>query len=414
MTLTGAFRSRYLWLAMAVLLLAFVRVVPLALANHHVLQSPTLALHYRSDQPEALVASAEFAGATGDWREAARLSKAAIAADPFNGRAVRVLAEAMENVSSQAVTLQLMRIALARAPLDFDARYWLIQNAEMRGDAATAVRYYERLLRLEPESGPEVFPAMAKQLSLVLRSGSPVRGWFADAPWREAFLANLARQEEPAAGLDALFREARAAGGLSAKEKGAWVDHYVRMARWNEAAERWRELTGHAGPVGARVSNGDFEHDMGPPPFDWSITSPPGVDVTVDMSGSSHLLRVDFLGQRSPFNHVAQLVLLPAGQYALTWRSRGEGFRASRGLQWTLHCAFAGGERLLATPNFPRAQDERWVPQREAFEVPAACPAQWLRLSLEARIPADTEAYGTVLLDDIGIVPVAASAPARS
>jgi hypothetical protein len=241
-----------------------------------------------------------------------------------------------------------------------------------------------------------------------------VGAWLKDAPWRTALLGYLAQHSGDDATADMVFRQAKAAAGLGPEEEAAWVERYVRAANWPAAAARWRELTGRTHWTGTEVTNGDFERESVLPPFGWDIRSSPGVDAAVDMAGTGHVLRIDFLGQRSAFSNVSQLLLLPAGRYVLGWRSRGDGFRSARGMQWTLHCAPPQQTHLLATQHFPQSQDDRWIASRQEFAVPTGCQAQWLRLVLDARIAAETEAYGTVMLDDVEIKTAVSVPPVRS
>jgi hypothetical protein len=44
-----------------------------------------------------------------------------------------------------------------------------------------------------------------------------------------------------------------------------------------------------------------------------------------------------------------------------------------------------------------------WTTVEEPFTVPADCPAQWLVLKLDARIPAETLAVGGAWFDDVRI-----------
>jgi hypothetical protein len=47
-----------------------------------------------------------------------------------------------------------------------------------------------------------------------------------------------------------------------------------------------------------------------------------------------------------------------------------------------------------------------WQRHEQSFSVPAGCPAQWLQLELDARIPAEYYARGGAWFDDVDILPM--------
>ena len=109
-------------------------------------------------------------------------------------------------------------------------------------------------------------------------------------------------------------------------------------------------------------------------------------------------LRLQVLGTRSAFNGVQQTVLAAPGPHTLHWAYRLDALTTPRGLRWVAACANTGAE-LGASPLL--AGQAAWTEASFAFEVPAGCPAVALRLELAARIPAETQAYGTAWFDDI-------------
>ena len=111
-------------------------------------------------------------------------------------------------------------------------------------------------------------------------------------------------------------------------------------------------------------------------------------------------LRLQFLGTRSAFSGLQQVVLAAPGRHELHWAYRLEALTTPRGLRWVASCASTGAE--LAASALLAGQTP-WTNGALAFEVPAGCPAVALRLELAARIPAETQAYGTAWFDDIRI-----------
>ena len=203
-------------------------------------------------------------------------------------------------------------------------------------------------------------------------------------------------------------------------EATAWLARLVADGRWPEARLRWQQLsevvvagkpavmatarsatTLHGTATDANaVVNGGFETEPGLPPFDWTVRGSAGVQAALAAAPErpGQALRLQFLGTRSAFNGLQQVVLVSPGRHELHWVYRLDGFATSRGLRWVASCAATGGE-LSASALL--AGQTPWTNGALAFEVPAGCPAVALRLELAARIPAETQAYGTAWFDDI-------------
>jgi len=71
-------------------------------------------------------------------------------------------------------------------------------------------------------------------------------------------------------------------------------------------------------------------------------------------------------------------------------------------LAWTLSCATGAGEKISIPTVAPGAAENTWTTLSGRFEVPATCPAQWLRLETRAD---DKRAPTAVWFDRIAISP---------
>ena len=91
-------------------------------------------------------------------------------------------------------------------------------------------------------------------------------------------------------------------------------------------------------------------------------------------------------------------MLAAPGSHTLRWAYRLDALNTPRGLRWVAACASTGAE-LGVSPLL--AGQAAWREAGFAFEVPVGCPAVALRLELAARIPAETQAYGTAWFDDV-------------
>lgn len=401
--------SRYDVVAAAILavsvLLAW-RVVTLAMADHQFRANPDpwAALAWRGTLPAALTEAAGQALATGDATAATDSARAALAADPLDGAAYRVLAQAALAQNDMPQARRLMALAIAHDPRDVQARNWLAQDALVRHDAAAALEQYDRLLRMAPAAQAGIFPVLT-QLATVPEAREPIARMLAtDPPWRDAWLRQFAATAADADTVDATFRAVRRASPLTLEESAAFIGHFVEHRQWDRAFAAWAEsLTPGQRAALKTPFNGGFELERAPPPFDWDIGSPEGVDAGIRPlpESSGHGLRLEFYGRRTPFNQVRQLLWLQPGQYQLRWRSRLSGLEAARGLRWVIDCADDPANRLASAR--PDSGTVPWHDYVWPFTVPADCRAQWLRLELEARIPAETLALGTAWYDDVKI-----------
>ena len=361
---------------------------------------PPAALGMRAAHPMAMGSVAELEWALGRHDRAISLARGAVAAAPMNGAGYRVMAFLAESKGKTAQAVLLMRMALRRTPGDLTARRWLAEHAKADGHWIEALALQDRVLRQSPDEGAAWFeewtarlrdPAVRAAMQPVLDSAPP---------WREAFLAYYAQRASVRTDVDALMTSMRK---ISQAEGTNWVARLVADGQWTDAYARWMQLSGTAAATrvaaGAVVNSG-FEMEPGLPPFDWSINAPSGVQAarSAPVGRPGKALRLQFLGRRAAFRGVQQTVLATPGPHTLHWAYRLDALTTPRGLRWVAACAGTGTE-LGASPLL--AGDASWRDAHFAFEVPAGCPAVALRLELAARIPAETQAYGTAWFDDI-------------
>jgi hypothetical protein len=106
------------------------------------------------------------------------------------------------------------------------------------------------------------------------------------------------------------------------------------------------------------------------------------------------------------FRGVFQLVVLAPGKYQFNGKYLGE--ITGRGLKWRVTCA---GGAMIGESNMVAGRTSTWKGIEFAFAVPAAdCPAQYLRLDLDARMSSEQFASGTVWFGDLGIARLGATA----
>ena len=401
-------RSRALGIAALIAVAGFAswRIVSLAVADFYADSDFARALSWRPAHPDALLRLAEKQVASSHFDEAAALARRALAANPLDGRAYRVLADVAREQGDRERQRTFIALAVQHAPRDIAARTWAAQIALERGDAAAAFSHYDRILRVAPEAQTTIFPVLAGLGAMPGARDALVSRLAEQPPWRASLLVYFAGTAPSADDLPPVFEALRVRGGLSPDENAALVGRLVRDRRWDQAFVAWASGLSAAqlAVLGTPVNPG-FE-DAAPPsgPFEWSFGRVAGVDTGIRSlpDAQGHALRIEFQGQRSAFHDVRQLLLLPPGTgYQLRWRSRLDGLQVARGLRWTLTCADGPAGTILASE--PSAGSSPWLQHAAAFDVPPDCPAQWLILELDARIAAETQAMGTAWFDDLEV-----------
>ena len=120
------------------------------------------------------------------------LARRALAANPLDGRAYRVLADvAREQGDRERQRRRSSRWRFEHAPRDIAARTWAAQIALERGDAAAAFSHYDRILRVAPEAQTTIFPVLAGLASMPGARDALVSRLAEQPPWRESLLGTL-------------------------------------------------------------------------------------------------------------------------------------------------------------------------------------------------------------------------------
>jgi tetratricopeptide (TPR) repeat protein len=343
--------------------------------------------------------------ATRDPARAAALARAALAANPGEGRAYRVLGQLAEARGDQAAAERLFAAAAERAPRDLATHAWLERHYLTQGKVAQALRHIDLGLRIEPASMERQLPVLVRLAGIAQAQPAFATYLSRRPPWREAFVVALCQH---APGIDALAGFMRAldgAGGWSRVELDAWLERLAAEHRWGDAYGAWASaLPPDRQARLSNVFNGGFEDEPSGAGFDWRFGTVPGAYVerlpTTGAEGR-FALRVSFDDRRVPFEHVRQLLALPPGKYRLAGRARAEGLRSERGLVWRVACA-EDSHPLGATD--PILGFTPWRDFALDFEVPATgCGGQWLVLSVPARIPAEQRIGGRAWFDAIRI-----------
>ncbi len=376
------------------------RVVADTTAHNLASSAPAEALSWMSGSAAALDqrSLSELKKSDGDVSAAETWARQALRAQPLDQYALFLLGMAAERKGDAADALSLMQQAGGRTWRNPGTQLWLFEHAAKRGDFSTALQHADAMFRVEPNFVTAMFPTIAA-FTVEPRGLQALADFLVTSPpWRDTVMLALSARLYDRSHLDQIYSILmQSPSPPTTRELAAYLDRLIRDGRYEVAYRTWRQST-QALPTSTVEFpyNGDFERPADGLPFNWSIGSIPGADVSIVPADGAkgRALRVEFSGARVQFAHVQQMLLLPPGRYRLSGRVRADNLEGPRGLWWTVLCAGTPATPLghsdLVSGNVP------WAEFHAEFVVPERCKAQLLRLELPARIPSEQQIEGRV------------------
>jgi len=395
-----AWNRRVLLLAAcAALAVAAWRIVAHTVADALAGHAPQRALQWMPGHPAALLGLAERQLADGEPAAAAATARRLLARAPLEGRAWRILGQSEDARGRVDAARGYYLKAIASSPHDIAARAWLLRDHLAHGRYDQALAEIDRILRIAPQLNPVLVPVLAR-MATDPRFADAIVPMLARQPkWRTRFLGEIQTGRYPQS--ERVIAGLQASGGLSREEHQRWIEALMKQKRWDEAYAHWVTLL----PAGTRLSpvfNGGFESPVGGYGFDWRVERIPGVSVQFrrpegDASGG---LAANVRFNRRPAAHAGlqQALLLAPGRYRFQARMRAESLRSDSGLEWAVLC-MRGGRLLGASERIQGSFG--WTVFTWDAEVPADCPAQWLRLRNPVASGVGQYVAGELWLDDV-------------
>ena len=392
-------------IAVLTLFLAW-RVLSLGLADHYAKENPARALFWRENHPQALFLMAEQHAKLKQWPEAQSFAKRALLANPLDGRALRILAQA-EDAQGNANNAQvLFQKASILAPRDALTHLWLLDYALKTKQAELAVKHLDALLRLQPS----LLEKMQPQADLLAVNPATqkymVKALSKSPPWRAPFLSGFSKAQYSLDSMALLYNGISNSSSLELPEYQPWLQRLINEQRYMQAYVSWTNLI----PKSQRAYLGNLfdggfeipqEEQQGQ--FAWSTPPIKGARMYWARGGgqkSENAFYVEFEGIRTPFSNLQQVLTLPAGKWQLKFRAKANRLDTSRGLVWRVSCL---NDSSTLAESQPMRGLFNWKPMQLDFEVPARCTGQRLTLTIPARIDAETLIRGELWLDDVSI-----------
>lgn len=388
--------------AAAVLVLALQIVMVQVAAKAVQTSSETLAgiTGHRSANAQTLIAALSLN--RGDTDGAIGSAAAALRLAPAQTSAIPILAAAQAMKRRPLLAARLMDLSARAGWRDPATQWWVLQLAIAASNFNVAAQRADALLRQRQLELPAI-----GALRRIERSGSrqALAERFAEnPPWKSLYLTNVAGLA-PAqlSARAALLTEVQKRGvTLTEAEIAAPVNALTMASRAAEARGWWISLTNpEARKFG--VSDGSFDRlgkrEGRPPPvpFEWKLSNPidAGAEVVARPDGSGGVAVHVAANAGAAGDLLHQVMTLNRGPYLLTFS-----FAVDDGefpARWSIVCADG---RTLGQKQVRRAGGD-WARAAYAFNVPAGCESQHLRLGLTGRNINRIEFW----LDDVSVEP---------
>jgi len=347
-----------------------------------------MAVSLAPGSPLVLRRAAESELAAGRNDNAASLSRDALVRSPFDVRALRVYGLTEARAGREDAADEILTLAGNWSLRDDPAHAWLVERRLRRGDYASSFAHADTLVRRREDIQPQVFRLFTVAGNVDPARSLPVvaRLLAAKPPWRPAYLAslNLTPEGLQVAGNLAILLQA----GRAPFSNQELQDLYGALinAGGIQAIQTVRGRLNRPS-LATLVTNSGFGEADHPGPFQWRLYEKAGIAAEItadDLAPSNVALRVVYDGYATG-TVAEQLVYLAPGSYSLIAAVRNESGNPVDRLAWTLTCATAGGGERASTPaGAAGALTDAWTTLSGRFEVPANCPAQWLRLETRA------------------------------
>ncbi len=251
---------------------------------------------------------------------------------------------------------------------------WLIQRAVDRGDVASALNEFDLALRTSSAAPATLFPILAGASSDPALVHPIARLLDRPTEWRMMFLHYAATHADAASGAAAIMLSMRDRAAIAAEGVDRMLVGTLVAGRDYALARRVAEHFGHV-VKDELIADPDFADPTRIFPFGWHLSDKGEAGAARGAIGGRDVLAWRTMPGGAG-TVASQLLMLPAGHYALATRTARSA--ASTTPIWTITCAdpARGQIALLLQPADAGAS------ARTVFTVPPECGAQWIALML--------------------------------
>jgi hypothetical protein len=339
--------------------------------------------------------------------------QSALQKDPLHARALNLLGQVAQLRGDNQKTEHIMQAAAHRSLHNYYPAYWMLLKSYEDQDFALAVYYADALLRASGGSVESVVRILARIAETPEGSAELERVLKENPPWRLGFFQALKRNITDARTPLNLFLSLEdTPAAATPKERSTYNKFLVKRGLYELAYYTWLQFLPEEqlGSLGG-LFNGDFEIPLTAEPFDWRFRNQAGaiVEVTSHPDDDGHVLFMKLGPGRVNLGDVSQLVVLPPGRYKFRGLQKVD-ILSKKPFFWEVRCvgapgASASNEEPLGKGPAIEGRDLSWSGFEFDFTVPRTdCPAQYARLSSDARAASDQFMNGSVWFDELEIL----------
>lgn len=331
-----------------------------------------------------------------DWSFVGEAARTAVRQEPLNAGALALYGFSLGERGETERATKTFQSANVRDPRLQIVNVWLFNQSVAAGQFEDALSYADLNLRLSSRFSGPIYEALAKLARVPDGLTAVIDALSQDPPWRRTFLNRLARNPDNlpiAYAVVSALEETRSPPSTS--ELAPVLDAMIANGAYQNALFLWIGTLPEDRSAGLDyISNGDFRFPLSGLPFDWTLSSQSGTEISLaPTKGADQALQLNFYRGRLRGDFARKLLVLAPGSYTLSFREKAEKLGFPRGLRWELSCVEAKSDILAASPPLKGSVD--WRSTDVSFEVPSTdCPAQWLRLQIIAEASIDKDTTG--------------------
>ncbi|MEW5424329.1 tetratricopeptide repeat protein [Amorphus sp. 3PC139-8] len=332
-----------------------------------------------------------------DWDFVQQASQIVLRRDPLNASALALYGFSLDAHGEDAQALDVIRAANARDPRILAVNIWLFNHYAAANEFSEAIRYADMTLRFAGRVSGQLYASFGQFVTVPSGLTAVTNALAKNPPWRSGFLRYLSRNKET---LPTAYIVLSSLQGTRAPptndELAPVLNAMIENGAYQDALFLWIGTLPNEQSAGLDyLPNGHFQFPISGLPFDWTLVPQRGMEISIaSPEGADHALRIDLYRGRLGANDLARkLLVLAPGRYSFSFREKSNRLGLPRGLTWQISCVQDNAKVLTASP--PLKGTLSWTREEIAFNVPETdCPAQWLRLRIEARAALDREATG--------------------
>jgi hypothetical protein len=364
--------------------------------------SPSVALTFAPWDPRASARLAQQSLLDPDARRSletiADRARSAVEGDPLATEGVTTLAMVADLQGQRARAAGIFSYAERLSRREVETQMWLIEYNVQRNDIRGALTHYNVVLSTSPDARPALMAILISASSHPDIAAEVNRVLLARPNWKLDFLTRFTFLGHDPAALAAVSRQVL--DPAIPEERDVLVrvlTRYVALGAYDQAWETYHDAMGTApgDPLQLLLRNGNFAHDPGLPPFDWSYPANASlVPERRPRQGANYAFALYLPASHDGDVEMAsQAAKLAEGTYQLQAVVGDDASPPAESSRPFLRVSCVGEpQRELVTADFPPAQSNGQMMQAH-FVVPAGCAFQrvsiWVRANPEGTSPSE-------------------------